>query len=139
MINDVNLQFASALTVTSTASSSVVDFGSARNIGVGENLYLVVEVSSAMVGAGVSVVAAIDGSSDNGSWTSAVQTIGTFAAASAAGTQLIARLQPDVLNYEYLRVTFTVSGGTLSGGAFNAIIAHDIDDVTSYPAGYTIK
>lgn len=99
MYVDAELQFSDAQAVTaSAASTNIVDLGSPRNIGVGCELYLVCAVTTAMTDAGSdSTITVILETDDNDSFSSATtaQTIGTFAATSAAGTRLVAKLQPD--------------------------------------------
>jgi len=144
MIGDALLLFSNAQAITATAAStSSIDLSSASNIGIGENLYLVVTCDVAMT----------DGSSDS---TVAVtleydstttftpddsQAIGTFAALSAAGSKLIARISPQAgtAGYRYAQVKYTVANGNLTTGSFTAAIVKDADIYISYPKGYTIS
>jgi uncharacterized protein YdbL (DUF1318 family) len=108
MYQDAHNQFSSAQAVTATAASTnLIDLGAIRNMGVGENLYLVVVCTTAMTDAGSdSTLAVTVETDDNSSFSSATttQTIGTFAAVSAAGTKLVARIQPDQMNERYVRL-----------------------------------
>lgn len=124
------------------ASSSVVNFGVARNIGVGENLYVVVSVDVALTDGSSNSAVQVDLQSSAYEAFNSVattQVIGTFAALSAIGTKLIARIQPDKLNSQYGRLLYTSSNGNLTTGSFTAFVAHDIDAYTSYAAGTDIN
>ena len=127
--------------LTTEASDNVIDLKAIRNIGVGENLYLVVAVTAAFTDSGSdSTMAVTIETDDNEAFASATttQTLGTFAALSAVGTQLIARIQPDMMDERYVRLKYTVANGDLSTGSFDAYIVKDIDQFKAYPKGYTI-
>lgn len=128
--------------LTTEASTNLIDLGSARNIGVGEDIYFVIQVDTAFTdSASNSTMAITLETDDNASFSSATtaQTIGTFAALSAAGTRLIAKLQPDAINERYLRVKYTVANGDLSTGKFTSFLTTGIDAITAYPSGFTIS
>lgn len=139
MILDKNLAFSEAQVIptgATTASTNIVDLGAVRDIGVGEDMELVVTLTSALVGAGT--VAVIIQTDDNEAFSSATtaQTIGTFAAASAAGTKFTAKLQPGAIVERYMRVAYTA--GVLTGGAASAYLAHGVDNVRHYADAITI-
>ncbi len=139
MILDKNLAFSEAQTIptgATTASTNIVDLGAVRDIGVGEDMELVVVLTSALVGAGT--VAVIIQTDDNESFSSAVtaQTIGTFAATSAAGTRFVAKLQPNAIVERYMRVAYTA--GVLTGGAASAYLVHGVDNVRYYADNFTV-
>ncbi len=139
MILDKNLAFSEAQTIptgATTASTNIVDLGAVRDIGVGEDMELVVVLTSALVGAGT--VAVIIQTDDNEAFSSAstAQTIGTFAATSAAGTRFVAKLQPNAIVERYMRVAYTA--GVLTGGAASAYLAHGVDNARSYADAITI-
>lgn len=127
--------------LTTEASDNVIDLRAIRNVGVGENLYVVVRVTTAFTDAGsdstMTLTIETDDNEAFGSATTA-QTIGTFGATSAAGSELIARIQPGVMNERYARLKYTVANGDLSTGKFDAFLVKDIDQFTAYPKGYTI-
>jgi hypothetical protein len=142
MITDNELYFSEEQAVTATADSeSVVDLGVERDIGRGENLFLVVQCTEAMTDAGSdSTVAVTLETDDNTGLTSAVvlDTVGTFAALSAAGTRFVRRLPPSD-NYErYLGVRYTVANGNLTTGKFTAAIVKDVNLDKVYPDNISI-
>ena len=144
MILDKQLVFSDAQAVTASANSSnILDLSAIRDVGTGENLYLVVVCVVAMTdGSSNSTVAVTLASDDNESLSTPTtrMTIGTFAALSAAGTRFVARLQPEVLGIErYLGVVYTVANGDLTTGSFDAFICHDVDLSKAYADGVTIQ
>lgn len=143
MYLDAQNLFSDAQAVTaSAASTNLIDFGSARDIGVGRELYIVVVVDVAMTDAGSdSTVTVTLETDDNAAFSSAtaVQTIGTFAATTAAGSRLVARLQPDAGWEQYVRAYYTVANGDLTTGSFTAFLTTDIQAWTAYPIGYTVS
>ena len=143
MYVDAQNLFCSAQAVTaSAASTNLIDFSIARDMGNGEDIYLVVNITVAMTDSGSdSTVAVTLETDDNASFSSAAtaMTIGTFAATSAAGTQLFAKLQPGKIDEQYLRAYFTVAGGNLTTGSFDAFLTTDIQNTTDYASGYTVS
>lgn len=143
MIIDSQLQFSDSQAVTATAASTnLIDFGAIRDMGVGRNLYVVVLCTVAMTDSGSdSTLACTLETDDNSSFSSATttQTIGTFSAVSAAGTKIVARLNPLQANERYLRVKYTPANGNLTTGSFSAFIVSDADLYTSYADGLTIS
>lgn len=139
MILDQDLAFSQAQTIptgATTASTNVVDLSAVCDIGVGEDMELVVTLTSALVGAGT--VAVIIQTDDNVGFSSATtaQTIGTFAAASAAGTKFTVKIQPGAIVERYMRLSYTA--GVLTGGAVSAYLAHGVDNTRFYADAITI-
>lgn len=143
MLHDAQLLFSDAQAVTAAAASTnIVDLGIARNIGVGENLYVVVTVDTtfADTGSNSTLTVALEGDSTTSFTPDGTQTLFTIPALAAAGNKYIARIQPDFAgNYRYIRLYYTPNNGDLSAGAVTAFIAHGIDAYTSYAKGYTIS
>lgn len=128
--------------LTTEASQNYIDLGPGtnRNLGVGENLFYVCLVDVAFTDSGSNSTMAVtletDDASSFGSATTA-QTIGTFAALSAIGTRLVARLAPDVITERYLRAKYTVANGDLTTGKFTSFICQDVYLQTHYPDAIT--
>jgi hypothetical protein len=120
------------VTTTVLASQNTVDGQVARNLGVGKDIYLFVAVVAALVGASATLVVKLQTSPDNVTWTDK-QTIGTLAALAAVGASLVAKLQPGLVDAEYIRLTYTVTGGTLTAGQLKASFTESIDAYTNYP------
>ena len=144
MILDAQLQFSNSQAVTAAAASTnSIDLGAARDIGTGENLYVVVTCEVAMT----------DGSSDStldvilyGDSTTtftpdAQQTLFTFPALSAAGTVKIAKLDPSSapLQYQYIELYYSPNNGNLTTGTFSAHLTNNISKYTAYADAITIS
>lgn len=144
MYVDAQLTFSDAQAVTATAASTnYIDLGPlfsgnlTRNLGVGERMYIVVNVDVAMTDSGSdSTIAVTLETDDNTSFSSAttLATLGTFAAVSAVGTQIIAALP--VGAYErYIQLRYTAANGNLSTGSFTASIVKDASMFATYAQG----
>lgn len=141
MIHDLFLQFSAAQAITASAlSTNVVDLTLNRNIGVGEDLYVGVIVVTAFTDSGSdsTVTVQIVGGSTT-TPTTLRQTIGTFAALSAVGTRLVAKLQPNVLIDRYIGLQYVVLNGDLTTGALTSFMTHDIDAFTAYASGFVVS
>lgn len=146
MILDAQNLLSDAQAVTATAeSTNVIDLGTNRNVGTGEPIYVVCQVDTAFTDASSnSTVAVTVSGSDTLSGSalssgSTLQTLGTFAALTAAGSRLVGRLQPDVMTKRYIALTYTVANGDLTTGAFTAFLTKDIQAYTSYADAITIS
>lgn len=142
MYVDAQLLFSDAQAVTATAASTnYVDFGAVRNMGVGEDLYVVVLCDVAMTDSGSdsTLAVAIEGDSSTTFTPDYTRTLFTFSAVSAAGTVKIAKLSPDDVALRYLQLKFTPANGDLSTGSFTGFITNNIDAYTSYADAITIS
>ena len=142
MIIDSQLLFSDAQAVTAAAAStSSIDLGSARDIGLGENLYIAITVDIAMTDVGSdSTLAVTLETDDNAGFASpASVALVTIPAVSAAGAKFFARISPDQLNQRFAQLRFTPANGNLTTGSFTAAIVKDIDKQINYPKGYTIS
>lgn len=128
--------------LTTEAGTDYIDLGSNRNLGVGEELYFFAVVTVAFTDSGSDSTMTLSlETDDNSSFSSATsaQTIGTFAALSAIGTRLVAKLQPDKIVERYLRLKYTVANGDLSTGKFTAGLTKNIQAFTAYADNITIS
>lgn len=143
MYVDAQTLFSDGQDVTSTAASTnYIDQGVAQDLGTGRDVYVVVQCDTTMDDSGDdSTLEVTVETDDNTSFSSATtaQTIGTFAATSAAGTKLIAKLQPEAITERYVRLKYTTANGDLSAGAFTAFLTTDIESYTYYSSGFSIS
>lgn len=143
MYVDAELQFSDSQAVTAAAASTnIIDLGSVRDLGAGQDLYLVVNCTVAMTdGSSDSTLAVTLQTDDNSGFSSATtgQTIGTFAATSAVGTQMISKVDVGALNERYARVYYTPANGNLTTGSFDAFLTTDVDKYTAYADNITIS
>lgn len=143
MILDAQLLFSESQAVTaSAASTNIYDASAARNIGVGEDMYVLCICTVAMTdGSSDSTVTVTLETDDNAAFSSpalAVQTVGVFAALSAVGTKFVRRLSTTGLTERYIRGYYTVANGNLTTGSFTLTLVKDADLYTAYPDAITI-
>ena len=143
MIHDAQNLFSDAQAITAAAASTnIIDLGVARNIGVGENLFVVVTVDTtfADTGSNSTLTVALEGDSTTSFTPDGTQQLFIIPALAAAGARYVARISPDFAsNYRYIRLYYTPNNGDLSAGAVTAFICKDPDGQTHYPKGYTIS
>lgn len=144
MILDAENEFSDAQAVTSTAiSSNVIDLGpvnhnTTRDIGTGEETYLVVITQTAATDTGSDATLTVslesDSTADLATSATVHYTTGAlaFAAFSPAGT-VLAMVRLPAGNYErYLGVRYTVASGPLTAGNFDAFLTKDVQKYLSY-------
>jgi hypothetical protein len=141
---DAQLLFSDEQAVTSAAASTnSINLGAVRDIGTGEDLYVVCVVDVAMAddGSNSTLAVALEGDSTTTFSPDGTQTLFTFAATSAAGTVKYAKLDPDSapLQYQYIQLKYTPANGDLSAGKFTAFLTNNIDKYTAFADGFTIS
>ena len=147
MLYDIQNTFSTAQAITATANSTnYIDLGLAgRNIGVGEELYLVMIVTTAFTDSGSdSTVTPSLVTDDNTSFSSAttIRTFDTLAALTAVNTTRLYKLEPFTAAgiYErYIQLAYTVANGNLTTGAITAFLSKDVQAWKAYGVGYTIQ
>lgn len=113
MIIDSRLEFSNAQTIATTAASTnVIDLSSARDIGPGQTMWVVLQVDTTI--AGTSAVASLQTSDTEGSGYADIASA-TITAATA-GTRFV--IGVPYSNKQYLRMNYTI--GTGSAGAVSA-------------------
>jgi len=142
MYVDALLLFSDAQAVTATAAStSSIDLSAVRDVGTGEDLYVVVTCDVAMTDASSdsTLAVAIEGDSTTTFTPDYTRTLFTFSALSAAGTVKIAKLSPGDVNLRYLQLKYTPASGDLTTGSFTAFITSQVDKWTAYADAITIS
>lgn len=140
-VDALNLYSDAQAVTAAAASGNIIDHGAARDLGTGQDVYVVVLCDVAMTdGSSDSTLAVTIETDDNEAFNSATtaQTIGTFAALSAIGTVLVAKLQPGAINERYSRLKYTPANGNLTTGSFTAFLTTDIQKWVTYAKGYVI-
>ncbi|SFY21773.1 Bbp16 family capsid cement protein [Azotobacter vinelandii] len=149
MYIDKQAEFADGQAVTATAiSTNVVDLyplgnavnaNTVRDIGVGEDVYLIVQVDTAATAAGAATVTVtLESDSASGMANAPVVHYSSKAFALAeltAGATLLAVKLPAGDYKRYVGVRFTVATGPLTAGAFSAFLAKDINAFKAYVNG----
>jgi len=143
MILDKALLFSDAQAITAAAASTdYADLGSARDLGLGENLYVAVTVDVAFTDAGSDSTLTVALESDSATSFAATllsTTLFTIPALAPIGAKYYARISPDAANQRYIRLYFTPNNGNLTTGSVTAAIVKDIDKQINYPKGYVIN
>lgn len=143
MIIDAQNLFSDAQAITAAAASTnIIDLGAARNIGVGQNLYVGVTIDTAFTdtGSNSTLTVALEGDSTTSFTPDGTQQLFIIPALAAAGAKYFARVSPDFAsNYRYIRLYFTPNNGDLSAGALTAFLVMNPDGQATYPKGYTIS
>jgi hypothetical protein len=146
MILDGALLFDSAAAITAAsgtqASTNVLDLLNARDMGIGDkpSLKILSQVIAAFAG-GTSVAVALQGSTDNTTFTtmlaSAALTLGSLTAGSRIFDVDVPRPVPGQAVPRYLRLLYTTVGTHTLGTVTSGIVL-DRQDQISYPAGINI-
>jgi hypothetical protein len=143
MYVDALLLFSDAQAVTAAAgSTNTVDLGVVRNVGVGEELYVVVSVDVAFTdgSSDSTLTVELEGDSTDTITPDDVQRLFIIPALAAAGAKYIARISPGfAANYRYLRLKYTPNNGNLSTGSLTAFIANGVEAYSSYADAITIS
>ncbi len=131
MIGDANNCFSTDQAVTATAlSENVIDCGVAKDLlGAGNPLFIVVTCVAAMTDDISNTTVAVTLETDStAALDSAVvlATIGTFAAVSPIGTQLVYAIPPGLAWQQFCGLRYTVANGNLTTGTFTAEIVADV-------------
>ena len=130
--------------VTGTYNSeSIVDLGTARDIGEGEPLYIVFTVTEAFVGATATV--AMNCVVSAAAALTTPTTVGSVSATAVAsltlGAQFVVRINPLVasLGLRYLGVIYTIATATTTAGTMTAHVVTDFQDGKKfYASGFSI-
>lgn len=141
-IIDALNRFSQNQAITTTAvSTNVVDLGAARDIGPGEfPLQIQCYVTTAFAG-GTSLMVQAQGSVDNSTWTTYVESAAIVTAALTAGAKLLPiswpHRGPGNALPRYIRLNYVVVG-TMSAGAVTSDLVLNRRDATTYPVALVV-
>lgn len=119
----------------SAASENVVDTQVLRDLGIGEPLFIVVQVAVAL-GATHTQTWTLEGDADNSWGGTTIYTIGQFAGSAAVGTKLVSIMPPGATYFRYLRLYNTHSSS--STGSFYAFITDFAGVQYIYASGFSV-
>jgi len=144
MILDKQEQLSLAQSIVSAAgdvvSTNVYDTGAAADVGIGEEMYIVVKTVAAVVGAGATVQAVLQ-TDDNVGFASPREFPLTGALAPAAlgaNTEIVKQRLPIGLE-RYLRVVYRVAGAATTAGTADAFLVKDVQANVPYASGFTVQ
>ena len=144
MILDAHNQLSDSQALTATAASTnIIDFGSDRNIGIGEQLALLVNVEvAADFTTGDETYSVAIQADDNASFSSAT-TVASFSiiGGTAAGTKFVQLIPADQTTERFLRLNYTLAGTSPSVTVSAHIIPanNGVDNYVAYADGFTIS
>lgn len=123
-------------------SESIVDLGTARDIGEGEPLYIVFTVTEAFVGATATVAmnCVVSAAAALTTPTSVGSIAATAVASLTLGAQFVVRINPLVasLGLRYLGVIYSIATATTTAGTMTAHVVTDFQDGKKfYASGFT--
>lgn len=141
MFLDAQLSFCDSQAITAAAgSTNTLDNGplkgAFRDLGAGENLYVMVNVNVAFTDSGSdsSLQVNLEGDSTTTFTPDGTDILGTIPAVAAAGSIYFYRLSPGLasMQFQYLRLKFTPNNGNLTTGTVSAKIVKDAQLFTAY-------
>lgn len=149
MITDALLQLSAAQAVTVTAvSTNTIDLGSNRDVGAGEDLYVVINTDVAATAAGAATVQFQVVSSANANLSAPNVISQTDLIPKTDLTigrkPIVLCINPSVLlalpiGQRYLGVQYTVGTGPLTAGSFTAFVTDsDVSVNKNYPSGFVV-
>jgi len=142
MIIDSQALFSSAQDLTGagvgdTASTNVLDTGADTDDGVGEELFVEVNVSVAVTSAGAATVQyVLQTSTDNATWTDLELSEAIAKATLVIGYTRYLRVNPGVRRY--LRVVYRIGTAALTAGKVTAGLVKNIQLNKPYAIGYSV-
>jgi hypothetical protein len=142
MYVDALLLFSDAQAVTAAAAStSYINLGSTRDLGVGKQLYVVIICDVAMTdGSSDSTLSvALYGDSTTTFTPDGQQALVTIPALTAIGTKFVIPIAPELVKYQYLELYYTPNSGNLTTGSFTAFLTTEAQLDAKYPDAITIS
>lgn len=123
------------------ATNSAGQTDSTRDLGIGEPMWLVVQVDEAATAGGAATTTITFESSAAAAMTSPTVHYTTSALALAAltlGATIVQIMIPSGNYLQFLGVRYTIATGPLTAGKFSAFLACNIQKNISYPAPYVV-
>lgn len=140
MFVDAKNDFSVAQTIATAVSTNVVDLtplkAAARDIAVGQPVYIVITNPTPMTGTSPTLTIAVQ-TDDNAAFSSAATLATTTALTPAqlAGGPIVIAVPQGA--EKYLRLSYT-AGGTVSAGTVSASVALDAQRWKAYPRNYVV-
>lgn len=140
MFIDKQLEFSAAQTIATAVSTNVIPLtpvkSAARDVGVGEDLFIVLSTPTVMSGTSPTVTVAVQ--TDDADTFGSAATLATTAALTPADFAKGPVVLPLPAGAEkYLRLSYT-AGGTVAAGTINAHITLDPQRWRAYARNYAV-
>lgn len=148
MILDKKAEFADAQSIVGVAATAInstnyIDLGVARDIGPGEDLWLVVLINQTVLAAGgasnVTFQLLEDSQADMASGSArTLWSSGAIPKATLVAGYVVAKIKIPATSKQYLRVTATPDTNATTQGKMDAFLTPNADAWQSYASGYSI-
>lgn len=140
MFLDAKNEFSTAQTIATAVSTNIIDLtplkAAARDIGIGQPIYLVLTTPTTLAGTSPTLTVAIQ-TDDNTAFSSpaVLATSAAYAPADFANGPIVIPLPSGA--EKYLRLSYT-AGGTVTAGTVTAGLTLDAQRLKVYPRNYTV-
>jgi len=117
-------------------STNIYDTGANADVGIGEPLFLIARIGTAVVGAGSTTQVVLQ-TDDNSAFSSPKEFPLTGAQAPAALTAntFAVKARLPIGLERYLRVVYRIAGAAVTAGTVDAYIVKDVQANNAYPSG----
>jgi hypothetical protein len=149
MIIDSQHEFSNAQSIVGDAATAInstkyIDLGSARDAGVGEDVWLVIQIQTTVLAAGgaanVTFQLLEDTQADMASGSAkSLYTSGAIAKATLIAGYRVCAIKLPRNTKRYLRCTYTPDTNNTTAGKVDAFITKDPDANTPYASGFSIS
>lgn len=132
MILDSQLSLSRAQSIAAAAgdivSTDIYDTGAAADVGIGEDLYLQIQIGTAVTSGGSATVAFILQTDDNSSFSSAREfpLTGPVALAALTANSIQYRGRLPIGLERFFRVVYRIATATTTAGTANAFLVHGV-------------
>ena len=143
MIIDERLEFCDATTLTTGTGTSlqgdVIDIDSERNIGMGQPLYLIIQMTTAVTSSGSATVDfhlvsdSVAAIATDGTETKHMSTGPVAKADLVAGKRFVMPIPMGKAYEQFVGVQITTAAAALTAGAMDAFLTYDPSGWTAYP------
>lgn len=149
MYIDKNTEFSDAQSIVGVAATAInstnsIDLGSARDVGAGEDVWLVIQVQTTVLAAGgaanVTFKLLEDSQADMASGSAkTLYNSGAIAKATLVAGYRVCAIKLPRTAQRYLRCTYTPDTNDTTAGKVDAFLTKDPDANQAYPSGFSVS
>lgn len=143
MLIDTQQEFSVAQAVTATgdtASTNVYDTGAARDVGIGEEIYVFTKVKAAFTSGGAGTLQVkLQDSADNSTFADVQTLTGVLALSALTVDTVIARVRLPIGLRRYLRLAYTVGTAAMTAGTVDAFLATNVQAYQFGSSGFSVE